>query len=523
VISPNTPGPAGDVDSVQTVAEIGVAFLLFTLGVKFSLRDLTQSKGLALTSGVLVSSVMLGVGTVAGLALGLGWSEAVVIGMVVSISSTMVALRLLEDRGVIGAPAGRIGVVTALTQDIFVVVLVVLLPLLGNSDEDLVTGLGRALFEAAAIIVGIWIIGTIVLPPVLARVAASRSREMFLLAIVAFALGTAAISHDAGLSVALGAFIAGLLLSESPYAHRTLTEVFPLRELFAVVFFVSIGMLIDFDSFVDDTRLVIVVASIGLGVKMVLITGASLALGFGVRAAVAAGVALGNMGEFSFVLVNQALSEEVVTPEISSAVIAAVVLTVAVSPLLFVVQERLIALAERRGWLAARTQSALGEERLAHHAIIAGYTEAGRELALALSRRGFRYVVIDEDPAVFKELEGDGVNVVLGDPAFPAVLEQAAVSTAIVVAITLTDPAHVESVAAVARTLNRRVDVVARATTSASRSRLRQIGASRVVEGELEVGAELVRHTLQRFGMTSQEVQLLLWRRRQDLQAEERA
>ena len=349
----------------------------------------------------------------------------------------------------------------------------------------------------------------------LGRIAASRARELFLVTIVALALGTAALSAEAGLSIAFGAFLAGLLISESEYAHRTLSEIIPLREIFAVVFFVAIGMLIEPDVFTEQLDVVLVIAAVAVVGKIVLIGGAAVLLRYPLRTALAAAIALGSMGEFSFIIAREGVDEEIIDPALNDALLASVLVSIVVAPLLFTGHERMLAWARAAPVvgpiLQERTDAYVPDEsRLVNHSVIVGYTAAGREVAAALASRGFRYAVIDEDPAVFRALTADGVPTILGNPALPAILHQAGIERARVLAITLPDPGQVESVAATARQLNRRLDIIARANVEGSVDRLRRIGVARVVDSELEVAMQFVRHTLQRFGMTSQEVQAVL-------------
>ena len=213
VIGPNTPGPSANVESVQTVANLGVALLMFTLGVRFSLRGLVESRGIAFLGGVVGTVVILCLGTLAALALGLSTSEAIIAGMIVSISSTMVAFRLLEDRGLISGPAGRIAIAVALVQDLIVVAYIVAVPMVGGDGENLAEEIIVAALTVTAVLGGVWIVGSLAVPRVLSRVAQSRSRELFLLSVIALALGTATLSFEAGLSLAFGAFLAGLQAS----------------------------------------------------------------------------------------------------------------------------------------------------------------------------------------------------------------------------------------------------------------------------------------------------------------------
>ena len=520
-IGPNTPGPSANVTDVQTVADLGVALLMFTLGVRFSLRGLVEARGIAFLGGVVGTVVILGAGTLAGLALGLSTSEAIIAGMIVSISSTMVAFRLLEDRGLISGPAGRIAIAVALVQDLIVVVFIISVPVVGGEGENLGEELGIAVLTAIAVLAGVWIVGSFAVPRVLSRVARSRSRELFLLTVVALALGTASLSFEAGLSLAFGAFLAGLIVSESDYAHRTIAEVFPLREVFAVVFFVSIGMLVDPSSLVDNPEIVLGVAAVAVLGKIVTVSVASALLGFPPRAIVAAALALANMGEFSFVLATGALREDVISPGLNEALLTSVLISIAVSPLLFAAHEHIFRAIQRMPVLGRLTTAQMEvhvpeDVRLANHAVIVGYKEAGQEVTHMLKARNFRYIVIDEDPGALRALAAEDVPHIVGNAALPLVLEQAALERARVLVVTTGDPSMVEGIVITSRDLNPRIDIVAHGAFEEGRQRLRDLGVSQIVHAEFELGMQFVRHTLHRFGVSNAEIQAMVNRHRRD-------
>jgi CPA2 family monovalent cation:H+ antiporter-2 len=521
LIGPHTPGPSGDIEDVGTIADLGVALLMFSLGIQFSLKEITHYRGMAMLGGVGATVGVLGVTVLGVRALGFSTEEAVVAGMAASVSSSMLGSKLLEDRGVIGAAPGRIAITSALVNDLGLIFMLLLIPVMSGETDDGPRDLALALAKALGLLAAVLVIGAWLLPRVLGRIAASRARELFVVTIVALALGTAALSAEAGLSIAFGAFLAGLLISESEYAHRTLIEVLPLREVFAVVFFVAIGMLVDPDALVDDTALVLVIAGLACGGRILLITGSAVLLRYPLRVGLTAAIALGSMGEFSFIVGQTALNEGVITSRLNEAILAAVLVSIVVAPLLFSGQDAALEWARRLPvaghWLRPRTDAFIPEDaHLVNHAIIVGYTQAGRGIAVALAARNFRYSVIDEDPAIFRALSAARIPCVLGNAEMPAILEQAGIARARVVAITTQDPGQIESIAATARQLNRRIDIVARGVTEESPARLRRLGVARVVEAEFETGQQFVRHTLQRFGVTSQEVQALLFRLRRD-------
>ena len=523
VIGPHISGLAGDTEQVQRVADLGVALLMFTLGIRFSLRELQNVRWLALVGGLGQISIMIGLGTLLGKAVGLSTGQALLVGSVVSISSTMVALRLLEGKGEIGGPAGSVGIAFALIQDLAVVLLIVMIPVLGaDNHDDVLANLGLASAKALGLLVAVWVVGIFLVPRVLGRVTLTRSRELFLLSVVALALGTASVSFLAGLSLAFGAFLAGLVVSESEYAHQTLAEVFPLREVFAVVFFVAAGMLINPASFLDEPQLVWGIAAIGIFGKLLLVTAFAIAFGYSRKAALTAGLALANMGEFSFVLAAEGVKEGIFDADQNGAVLAAVLISIASSPLLLLAREPILKGIRSLPVLGPMMKDPMEvhyseRESLRNHVIVCGFDQAGRELGDVLKQRGFRFVVIDQDPVLIRRLTKQGVPCILGDAALPTVLDQAALAQARVLAVTMPDVSVVQSVLVVAKQLNPRLDVIVRGDSSESLTRLHDAGASEVVKSELEVGLEFVRHTLHRMGVSGQELQALIARRRKDI------
>jgi K+:H+ antiporter len=514
VIGPNTPGFVGDVEATREIADLGVALLLFTIGIRFSLRDLLETRP-RIAIGVVQIAVIVVAGMAFGSTVGLTAEQAFVFGAAAAISSTMIALRQLEEEGEIESATGKTAVAVALVQDVAAVPMVVVIPTLGSGDDPL-SSIGWAALKGVALVAGVWLIGTFLVPRVLWRMTQWRSRELFLLSVVVLAFGTASISSLAGLSLAFGAFLAGLLISESELSHRTLAEVSPLREIFAVVFFVAVGMLVDPSSFVDDPDLVFGIAAIGMAGKIAILAALSLAFGISARAAMTSAVALGQMGEFSFIFASVALEEGVVSERLNEALLAGVVLSMALSPLLFIWRRTLVVVAQR--WQAAggapsATQPATEVTPLVNHVVICGYNEAAREV-ISGTRDRFRLVVVDEDPVTVRLLRREGVACVLGDPALEVVMEAAGVERARVLVVTVRDLRQAQAIVGAAKRVNTRVDVIARGEGEESARRLLEAGASQVVQPELEAGLEFLRHTLHRMGVSSLETQAALRGRR---------
>ena len=494
---------------------------MFTIGVRLSARDLLDSGAATFAGGFVQVFAIAALGFGGGLIAGLDTEAAILIGFVAAISSTMIALRSLEDAGEIESQSGKTAVGWSLIQDFHAVPMIALIPILADSGGDPVFEVGLALVKALALVCAIVVIGNLMVPNILWRFARWRSRELFLLAVLAMALGAAAISSAAGLSLAFGAFLAGLVISESELAHQTLRSTLPLRDVFAVVFFVGIGMLVDPASFIDDSPVIIVLVIVGMLAKVLLIAGILVLTKRPPRTALSAAVALGQMGEFSFVLATAAMNEGLLSNELNSAILAAVILSMAISPLLFAGYGR--AFVRLRGLpLLSSVLSGPLEEHVAdrdwlvNHAVIAGYDEVARPVVEVLTARGFKVLVIDEDPLSIRNLREKGVDTIQGDPSLPTVLERAELGRARVLLVTNREPRQAEAVVGLAKSLNPRLDVIVRGSGRESHYRLLELGSAEVVHDDLEVGLEFLRHALHRFGLSTLEVRAILQGRRQE-------
>ncbi|MFQ5879170.1 MAG: cation:proton antiporter [Dehalococcoidia bacterium] len=527
VVRPNTFGLTAELEQIPTVAELGVAFLMFALGVQFSFRELMRVRRVAILGGAAQILITMALGLAVGRWLGLDATASLFLGAIIALSSTMVASSLIGQRGELASLYGRVAIGLLIVQDLSVVPLMVMLPAAAG-DGALWSSLGLALVKGVGLVLGAYFLGTRIVPWLLQRVAETRSRELFLLSIVSLALGTAIGSFALGLSLAFGAFLAGLVVSESEFSHQTLAEVLPLRDIFATVFFVSVGMLID-PAFIadhaDQVAVVVAVASVG---KFLLVAALTLAFGYSVRVALGAGLALAQMGEFSFILADVGVDEGVIDEEIASLALSAVLVSILLSPLLLPLQAVLAPLAPRLPLLGRalvdKVVPYLGEEEapLERHAIICGYGRTGRELAHALTLRRFRFLVVEYDPFVIDQLRKEQLPAIYGDATNPTVLERAGTAGARLLAVTIPDPAAAEAAVAHAKRLNPTIDVIARGAGLAGHTALRQAGATEVVHAEFEAGLEFVRHTLHRFGVSSMEIQALLARRRADYYADQR-
>jgi CPA2 family monovalent cation:H+ antiporter-2 len=520
MIGPFTPGPVGDVHNISILAEAGVALLMFGLGAELSLVELRRVGLVAIVGGVLQVLGTIGLGVVGGMLLGVPILQAVFFGAMISLSSTVVAIKLLLDRGELDSLHGRVALGFLIVQDLCLVPMMVILPALARPADEIGLELLRATVTAIGLLVATVLAGTRVIPWILLRVVESGSRELFLLCVFALALGTALSTQFFGLSLAFGAFLAGLVVSESDLSHQAVAEILPLRDLFATLFFVSVGMLIDPNFVLSNAPAVLLVAAVVVVGKLLLVTVLVRSFAYAARVALLTGLAVSQMGEFTFVLARLGVGQGLIDSYLYNLALAGALATIVVSPGLLQLGDPILK-GLRRIPLAGHhfaepvpidERSAAGE--LTRHTVICGFGRVGRELADALDQRGFPYLVIEYDPRVARALRDRGTPVLFGDAGNPEVLRHAGLERARILAVSIPDLPSADRAVREARRLNERLDVIARAPGGLGPERLRAAGADEVVRPEFETGLEFIRHTLHRYGVSRMEVQAIVSRRR---------
>jgi CPA2 family monovalent cation:H+ antiporter-2 len=497
-VGPFTPGPTvQDVHAVEVLAEVGVILLMYSVGLEFSLRDLLRVRWVALLGGPLGILLSVGLGVATGTLLGWSVREGAVIGMVVSVASTMVLARLLMDRGELGSRHGRIMIGITLVEDLAVVALTILMPALGEVGRERLVGLALALGKAALILAPFAYLGAKVLPPILTRIARTQSQELFLLVALTIGLGTAALAQAVGLSLALGAFLAGLIVSNSDYAHETMARLLPLRDAFVALFFVTIGALIDPATIVANLPLLGALISLIVIGKFVIWTAVVWLFRYSLATAVVVGVGLTQIGEFSFILVQVARAAGHVGNEVYGATLAASLLTILVNAALihyvpaWMGSARLARARRGEPWVAQ------DEEPRTGHTVICGFGRVGSAVGEALQTFGIPYVVIERDPDVAADLRRRGIPCLFGDAAHRELLVRAGTGRAGLVVVALPEIDAARLAVRTAKTINSQVPILARAHRRVEAEYLREDGASEVIQPELEAGATLVRHALQ--------------------------
>ncbi len=517
-IGPFTPGFVGDVASVRALADIGVIFLMFAIGLQLSLPDLLRVGRIALVGGAVQVAAMIGIGYAAGLRLGLAPVEALFLGAVVSNSSSTVLSKILGERGQLGAPHGRIGLAWSSVQDVSTVALVVVLSAAAAPSEGLWLDLGMASLKAVVFLGGMALLGARVLPWLFGHVAGLRSPEVFVGMVAAVALGMAYLSSLFGLSVALGAFVAGMVVAESDVSHQVFGEVRPLRDVFAGLFFVAVGMLFDPLFILREPILILAVTLLIVLVKGLLTATIMRLAGYAIGTSVLTGVALAQSAEFSFLLARLGSQLGALSPAAFSVMLSGAVVSIILSPLLFhLASPRLLRRLERVPLVGAGLAEAAGVEEVAalrRHIVICGFGRVASELVDALKRRGFSYVVIEYDPAIVRDLRARGEPTIYGDASNPVVLEQARLGEASQLAVLMSDARAQVATTRYASGAYPRLHITARAYNSEQVQRLRDAGASQVVQPEFEAGVEVIRHVFQRYGVSGAELTTLAAGRR---------
>jgi len=518
-IGPATPGFVADVGIAAQLSEIGVMLLMFGVGLHFSLKDLMAVKRIALPGAVvqMTAATLLGMG----LAMWWGWSTgaALVFGLSLSCASTVVLLKALEARGTLESVNGRIAVGWLVVEDLATVLILVLLPplapVLGGSaqgapDEPLWRTIAETLAQMAAFVVLMLVVGRRVLPWLLWQVARTGSRELFTLMVIAVAIG---IAYGAGVlfhvSFALGAFFAGMVMRESEYSHRAAQESLPLRDSFSVLFFVSVGMLFDPMTLVDQPlHLLGVVAIVMLG-KALAAMALVILFRYPLNTAMTVSASLTQIGEFSFILAGLGLQLGLLPKAGMNLVLAAALISIALNPVMFAMIQPLRRWVLDRSAFARRLEArddpyaelpqTTGRQYLEGQVVLVGFGRVGRRIADALTEQGIPFVVADQGRETVEALRRRGLAAVSGDASDPMVLVQAHIANAAMLVVAVPDSMKARQMADTARQLNPGIEIVLRTHGEEESALLRKEGLGTVFHGEEELAKGMSRHVLQRF------------------------
>jgi len=523
LIGPHTPGPVSEIRHVSTLADIGIVLLMFELGVEFPVGRLRRVRSIAILGGLLQVILTGLLATVVARALGFQPVQQVFFGAILSLSSTVVIIKLLLDLGQMDTPHGEIAVGIALVQDWCLVAMMVLLPAWATAEQAVAQSLLIGLTKALALLVGAYFVARLIFPALFAAVARLRSRELFLLTVVLVVVGTTVGLAALGLSTALGAYLAGVVVGRSHYSRQVLAELVPSRDLFVGLFFVSIGMLVD--PLLLWRHPGTVLAIIGV---IVLLKGGVTALivrafRYSGTSSIMTGLLLAQVGELSFVLAKVGVDRGFIGIDQYGLLLGGALLSIVVNPLLL-----------RYGapWLLRRLRAptephpvpegvhSLGEQ-LANHIVICGAGRVGNELMAQLRARGLSFVVIELNPIRVDELRNEGHPCLFGDASNMHILNAAGITRAKLLAITHYDSAASERTIKELRAICPSLKIIARAHYPNDLVRLLNAGASEVVMPEFEAGMEFVRWILGHLGLSAEEMERIIRQRRSEFRPDD--
>jgi CPA2 family monovalent cation:H+ antiporter-2 len=497
LIGPSALGLLSDVEVVETSAEIGVVFLLFAIGLEFSLERLQEIRRPFFVGGPVQAAATTAATALLAIALDVEPRRALFFGFLVALSSTAVVLKLYAQRQELDAPQGKLVLGVLLFQDFLIVPMIVLTPVLAGRAEASAKSIALRFGGGVLAVGAVFVVARYLMPRLLYHLARTRIRELFVLGALAVCLGAAWLTERLGFSLALGAFLAGIVVAESEYSHQVVADVAPFRDVFTSVFFISIGMLLDLQFALAHLPLVLGVTAAVFLVKT--LTGAAAARVLGVPARVVALVALGlaQIGEFSFVLLNVGRSQGLVSADQYQTSIATAVLTLLLTPLAVAAAPHIGARLPAR--LGAGPLYPSAPRALERHVVVVGFGVNGRTLARVLREAAIPYVVIELNGDTVKEAMANGVPIIYGDSTRREILEHAGIGAAEVVVLAISDPQAVRHNIRLARQLNPAVHIIVRSRAVAHVEELQRCGADEVIAEELEAAIEIFTSVLEQY------------------------
>lgn len=523
VVGTHTPGFVANQGMAEQFAEIGVILLMFGVGLQFHVKELLDVRRVAVPGAVCQSAVATLLSCLLAKWLGWSWSAGIVFGFAVSVASTVVLLRVLVDNNELHTPTGHISVGWLVVEDIFTVFLLVILPIFFGSgvagSDSLPLAIGLSVVKIALLVALTLFVGSRLIPRLLWHVAATRSRELFTLTVLVLALGIAVGSAKLfGVSMALGAFLAGMVVRQSDFSFRAASEALPMRDAFAVLFFVSVGMLFNPAYLMEEPGLVLATLVIILVGKPLAALAIVLVLGYAPRVALSIAIALAQIGEFSFILATVGRDLGVLGEGGANTLVAAAIISISLNPLLY----RLIGPLEKRArhwrlWRMlderARLRTAGSADDGANHvptsrdrAIVVGYGPTGRTLARLLNENGIDPVIVEMNLHTVRQLNADGMSAIYGDATREETLKGAGVESAVAFILTSAGMQGSDETIRLARELNPNLRIIARAAYLRDIPALRRAGADAVFSGEGEIALNMTEHMLHKLGATPEQI-----------------
>lgn len=504
---------------VEVLAEIGVILLLFAIGIEFSLRNLIKIKRAVLMGGALQVVLTIGITALLSVTFGFTTNEAIFLGFLVSLSSTAIVLKALQDRSEIDSPYGRTTLAILIFQDIVIVVMMLATPMLSTSSDTSALDFLMTLGKGVGVVMLVLLAARYVVPSLLNAVAGTRSRELFLLTIAVMCFTTAWLTSQAGLSLALGAFLAGLIISESEYSHQALGNILPFRDIFTSLFFVSVGMLLDSALFLDNLFLILGLTAGVILLKFIAASTAAALLGLPLRVVLLTGLALCQVGEFSFILSKVGLDYELLTTSTYGIVLAVSVLTMAATPFIIQAAPRIagfalkLPLPERLRAGFSNLDSEPTEQKvhgLENHLVIVGYGLNGTNVSRAARLANAPYTIIELNAELVRKAREANEPIYFGDATNEGVLEHAGIGKARTAVIVISDPLATRRIVATIRGLNPGIHIIARTRFVAEMEELYRLGADQVIPEEYETSVEIFTRVLQSYNLPQSEIRTFI-------------
>jgi len=508
---------------VEILAEIGVILLLFTIGIEFSLKNLVRIRNTLVVGGgiqvflTIILFFFITRSNLLGVQDGNTIPESVFMGFLIALSSTAIVLKLLQERGEFISPHGRTSLGILIFQDIVIVPMILVLPFLAGSTGSDAAPWWHILVKVLVVIFLVFIGAKYIVPKLLFQVAKTKSRELFLLTIIVIALAVAFLTFQAGLSLALGAFLAGLIISESDYSQQAFGNVLPFLDVFTSFFFVSIGMLLNVDILFGQPILILVIAFVVIIAKSFIATLGGLALGYPLRTSLMVGLTLSQVGEFSFILSRKGQALGLISEHNYQLFLAVSVLTMAATPFIISAAPRIADLLLRLP-IPDRLKSGLRStddhdeniKDIKDHTIVVGYGINGRNVARAAKYAKIPYEVIELNPATVKKEKALGEPIFFGDASQEVVLEHACIKDALIIVITLPNPADIRRITQVARKLNPHIHIIIRSRYIGEMQDFYKLGADEVIPEEFETSIEIFTRVLAKYLVPREEIEKLV-------------
>ncbi|MCS6923039.1 MAG: cation:proton antiporter [Fimbriimonadales bacterium] len=506
LIGPYGLGWVSEAEAIKLLAELGVVLLLFSLGVEFSIDRLIQLRHYVLRAGIAQVGLTVAICAVGAGLLGFSIAQSLALGMIISLSSTAVGVKILKQREELDSTHGRFAVGVLLFQDIMAPIFMAILPFLTQLQERGLSVVGAKLVFTVLGVVGVYFAARVVVPTLLRWIVASESREIPVLGSLFIALLMSYITQSLGLSPALGAFVAGIIISETPYSHQITANIIPFRDSFLALFFISVGMLVDLPYLQANWGQTLAWTLSLMAFKCLLVLGVAVAIRRPFRVGLLAGMALANIGEFSFVLMEQARATQLLPPDLLHGLVAGTSVSILLTPILLAGTYQLLARATRRApWMSRLRAQHEKHPELSDHIIIVGFGLNGRNLANVLRELNEPFVVVEMNGALVREAQKQGIPVVYGDAAHPEIMQAAGIERARAVVIAVSDPISARYTVRTIRELNPDVYVIVRTRYMSEIEPLYAAGATDVVPEEFETFIEIASRIMRLLGVENEQ------------------